>query len=229
MESENNLKPHQQGFWSQPLSILIVDDHPMIRYGIKHLLDGESDMHIIADVSDCEIAGGILRNEVPALLLMDMQLQDGCAHKLVMSIGELGLDTRILVYSAQIEDWQIIDAFRHEVHGYITKNAEPVRLCEAIRVVAEGGSYIDPSIASKVMGHVGRNNERRSPQSRQLTQRESAVLKGVASGKRSREIAAELYITERTVKYHLSSMFSKLRVHNRTEAVTYAFEHGLIK
>lgn len=229
MGEENNFKTHQQGFGSQQLSILIVDDHPIVRYGITRLLEDELDMHIIAAVSDCETAGGILRNEAPVLLLMDMQLQDGCAHNLVMKVGELGLDTRILVYSAQIEDWQIVDALRHEVHGYITKNAEPVNLCEAIRVVAEGGSYIDPSIASKVIGQVGRTNERRSPQSRHLTERESAVLKGIASGKRSREIAVELYITERTVKYHLSSMFSKLRVHNRTEAVTYAFEHGLIK
>ena len=241
MAGENNLKPRQQGFGSQPLSILVVDDHPMIRYGITRLLDGESDMQIIAAVSDCKTAMEILHNQAPVLLLVDMQLRDSCTHRdacayrndcehrLAMSIGELGLDTRILVYSAQIEEWQIMDALRHEVHGYIIKNAEPVRLCEAIRMVAEGGSYLDPSITSKVIGQVGRINERRSPQSRQLTQRESAVLKGVASGKRSREIAAELYITERTVKYHLSSMFSKLRVHNRTEAVTYAFEHGLIK
>lgn len=228
MEGKNNLKPHQQGFGQQQLSVLVVDDHPIVRYGIVHLLNGEADMHVIADLPDCEAAGKILRNEVPVLLLMDMQLQDGCAPKLVMSIGDLGLDTRTLIYSAKIDEWQIIDAFRHEVHGYITKNAEPVRLCEAIRVVAGGGSYIDPSIASKVIGQVGRINERRAPHRRQLTQRESAVLKGVASGKRSREIAAELYITERTVKYHLSSMFTKLRVHNRTEAVSYAFEHGLI-
>jgi DNA-binding NarL/FixJ family response regulator len=229
MDGDNNLKPHSGGYKAQQLSILIVDDHPIVRYGIMRLLESESDIHIIADTSSCKTAREILYNDEPVLLLMDMQLRDNCAHKLVMSTGELGLDTKILVYSAQISDWQITDALRHGVHGYITKNAEPGCLREAIRVVAGGGSYIDPSIASKVIGQVGRMNERRASHSRQLTQRESAVLKGVALGKRSREIADELCITESTVKYHLSSMYNKLRVHNRAEAVGFAFEHGLIK
>jgi DNA-binding NarL/FixJ family response regulator len=229
MEEKNDLKNARQGVESEKLSILVVDDHPIVRYGIKCLLEDEPDMTITADVSSCDTAWGILRNNASVLLLMDMQLHDGCAHNLLMGIDELGLDTRILVYSAQTEEWQIMDAIRHGVHGYITKNAEPGCLCEAARVVGKGGSYIDPSIASKVIGQVGRINERRKSGSRKLTSRESAVLKGIATGKRNREIAAELYITERTVKYHLSSMFHKLRVHNRTEAVTYAFEHGLIK
>ena len=241
MEGGNELNIGRQGVESDKLSILIVDAHPIVRYGITRLLEDEPDMCTIASVSDYATAREILQNMTPVLMLMDMQqgtdcvnrddcaYRDDCANRLAMSVSELGLATRILVYSAQIEDWQVMDALRHEVHGYITKNAEPAHLCEAIRVVAGGGSYIDPLVASKVIGHVGRINERRSSKSRQLTPRESAVLKGVASGKRSREIAAELYITERTVKYHLSSMFSKLRVHNRTEAVTDAFEHGLIK
>ena len=208
---------------------MIVDDHPIVRYGIMHLLEAEPGMHIATDISNCFMAWEILRKNAPNLLLMDVELKDGCAHTLMMKIGEQGIDTRILVYSAQTEDWQILDALRHGAHGYITKNAEPDRLCEAVRMVGEGGFYIDPAIASKVIGQVGRIHERRSPRSRQLTPRESAVLKGIATGKRNQDIAAELYITERTVKYHLSSMFNKLQVQNRTEAVRYAFEHGMIK
>ena len=210
------------------MPVLLVDDHPIVRYGIMRLLEGELNKHVVADNSSCKTAEGILRKHAPVLLLMDMQLRNGCAHTLIMKAMKLCPATRILVYSAQAEDHQIIDALRHGVHGYVTKDAEPDRLCEAISVVGEGGSYIDPSIASKVIGHVGRINERRTLNSRQLTQRESAVLKGIASGKRSRDIAVDLYISERTVKYHLSSIFSKMRVHNRTEAVRYAFERGLI-
>ena len=210
------------------MPVLLVDDHPIVRYGIMRLLEGELNKHVVADNSSCKTAEGILRKHAPVLLLMDMQLRNGCAHTLIMKGIELCPATRILVYSAQVEDHQIIEALRQGVHGYVTKDAEPDRLCEAISVVGEGGSYIDPSIASKVIGHVGRINERRTLNSRQLTQRESAVLKGIASGKRSRDIAVDLYISERTVKYHLSSIFSKMRVHNRTEAVRYAFERGLI-
>lgn len=229
MGEVNNLEPDRRGSDARKLSILIVDEHPIVRFGIMRRLRDEPDLHVIADIPSCKTAGGILRNEMPDLLLMDMHMQGGCAQTLITKIGELGLDTRVLIYSAQTEGSQILDALRQGAHGYITKNAEPDRLCEAIHVVAGGDAYVDPSIASRVIGRLGRTNERRTSHSRQLTRRETAVLKGLATGKRSREIAGELYISESTVKYHLSSIFNKLRVHNRTEAARFAFEHGLIE
>jgi DNA-binding NarL/FixJ family response regulator len=123
----------------------------------------------------------------------------------------------------------VLEAVRCGVHGYITKDAEPERLCEAIRVVAGGDFYLDPAIASKVIAQVGRKHERRARPSRELTPREVAVLYRLAAGMRNSEIASDLFITERTVKYHITSMFNKLQARNRTQAVKIAIQNGLIK
>ncbi len=223
------MKPRKKDPEPASISVLIVDEYPIVRYGVIRLLEGELNKHVVGDTASCKTAEDILRNHASVdLLLIDIQLRRECAHTLITKVIELYPTTRILVYSALTEDHQIIDALRHGAHGYITKDAEPDRLIEAISLVVSGGSYIDPAIASKVIGHVGRINERRTLNSRELTQRESAVLKGIASGKRSQDIAVDLYISERTVKYHLSSIFTKMRVHNRAEAVRYAYERGLL-
>jgi len=211
------------------ITILIVDDNPMVRYGIRRLLEQKTRIQITAESSSCQAAWGILGSNSPCVLLIDIDLKDGCAHKLIARVVKEAPQTRILVYSAQAGDLQIIQALRSGAHGYLTKDAEPDGLLEAIRAIVQSGSYLDPAISSKVIGQLGRAQERRVSRSRHLTQRESAVLQGVALGKRNRDIASDLFITERTVKYHLTSMFAKLRVSNRTEAVKYAFEHGFIK
>lgn len=211
------------------LTVLILDDHPIVRFGITQLLKPIPCMRVVADTASCAAARDRLAKATPDLLLMDMALREGCAHELIMRISEEGLRTRVLVYSAEAHDATVLDAVRCGVHGYITKDAEPERLCEAIRVVAGGGFYLDPAIASKVIGLVGRKQERRTPRSRELTPREVAVLRGLAAGLRNSEIASDLFITERTVKYHITSMFSKLRARNRTQAVKIAIQNGLIK
>jgi DNA-binding NarL/FixJ family response regulator len=212
-----------------PLSVLILDDYPIIRYGIAHLLASRSDMRVVAETGSCAIARERLDTAKPDLLLMDMDLREGCAPALILTIIKANLDTRVLVYSALSHDVHVLEAVRYGAHGYITKNAEPERLCEAIRVVARGGFYLDPAIASKVIAQLGRKHERRAQRSRELTAREVAVLHHLAAGMRNSEIARELFITERTVKYHITSMFSKLRARNRTQAVKIAIQNGLIK
>jgi len=217
------------GHREKAISILIVDDNPMVRYGIRRLLEQKARIEITAEASSCHAAWDILRSKSPCVLLIDIDLKDGCAHKLIAKVGKAAPVTKILVYSAQAGELQIIQALRSGAHGYLTKDAEPDGLLEAIRAIAQSGSYLDPAISSKVIGQLGRVQERRVSRSRHLTQRESAVLQGIALGKRNRDIASDLFITERTVKYHLTSMFAKLRGSNRTEAVKYAFEHGFIK
>ena len=211
------------------LSVLILDDYPIIRYGLARLLASRPDMRVVAETGSCAVAWKQLDTTKPDLLLMDMNLREGCAPGLILSIIEANLATRVLVYSAQSHDAHVLEAVRNGVHGYITKDAEPERLCEAIRVVGDGGVYLDPAVASKVIAQLGRTHERRARRSRELTAREVAVLHRLAAGMRNSEIATELFITERTVKYHITSMFNKLRARNRTQAVKIALENGLIK
>jgi DNA-binding NarL/FixJ family response regulator len=212
-----------------PLSVLILDDHPIIRYGIAHLLTCRPDLCVAGETDSCTDAWKRLDTAQPDLLLMDMELREGCGHTLIQRIIEGNLPTRVLVYSARAHDAQVLEALRCGAHGYITKDAELERLCEAIRVVASGDVYLDPAIASKVIAQMGRKHERRARRSRELTLREVAVLHRLAAGMRNSEIASDLFITERTVKYHITSMFTKLRARNRTQAVKIAIQTGLIK
>lgn len=217
------------GHIEEPISILILDDNPIVRYGVRKLCEQKTDIGMIAEAYSCQTAWNMLESKKPRVLLMDIDMKDGCAQKLIAKVAREAPETKILVYSAQAGELQIIQALRTGAHGYLTKNVEPDGLIDAITAIAHSGSYLDPAISSKVIGQLGRVQERRTSKSRRLTQRETAVLQGIATGKRNRDIATDLFITERTVKYHLSSMFAKLQVRNRTEAVKYAFEHGFIK
>jgi DNA-binding NarL/FixJ family response regulator len=211
------------------LSVLILDDHPIIRYGLVQLLTSLAGMRVVGNTGSCTAARELLDSVKPDLLLLDMELKEGCAQTLIQKIIDENLNTRVLVYSARSHDAHVLDAVRCGAHGYITKDAEPELLCEAIRVVVGGDFYLDPSIASKVIAQVGRKYERRARGGRELTEREVAVLHRLAAGMRNSEIANELFITERTVKYHITSMFTKLQARNRTQAVKIAIQNGLIK
>ena len=211
------------------VSVLIVDENPIVRYGISQLLEQATGLCVIAETCSCDTAWKSLKTKAPRVLLIDVDLKDGCALRLIAKVTKARLQTRILVYSANTGDLQITDALRSGAHGFITKDIQPDELLKAIRTISESGSYLDPAVTSKVIGQLGRKQEKRAVYGRRLTQRESAVLQAIAMGKRSRDIAAELFISERTVKYHLSSMYNKLQVSNRTQAVKYAFKYGLIK
>jgi len=210
------------------IKVLVIDTQPIVRYGICQLVNGQWDMEILAATPDCTTAWEHLGNSRPDVLVVDVQIRDRQAHKLIEKVAEQQLPTRILVYSSQFAELQVLEAIRSGAHGYITKDAEPDRLCDAIRAVAKGGSYLDSSLAGVVIGQLGRKHERRDMNRRQLTQRESVVLQALADGKRNKEIATQMAITERTVKYHITSVFQKMRVRSRTEAVRLAVEKGII-
>ena len=211
------------------LSIFILDEHPIVRYGLVQLLTSRPGLRVVCETGSCTTIYERLDDVKPDLLLLDMELKEGCAQALIQKIIEENLHTRVLVYSARSHNAQVLEAVRCGAHGYITKDAEPERLCEAIRVVTGGDFYLDPAIASKVIAQVGRKHERRARCGRELTARETAVLHCLATGMRNSEIASDLFITERTVKYHITSMFNKLQARNRTQAVKIAIQSGLIK
>lgn len=228
-ESTSGFQPAQPVSGKAPLSVFILHDHPMVRYGIASLLATRTDLRLAGQTRSCASALRALDAEPPDLLLMDVELQDGGAPALILKINESKLRTRTLVYTAQAHESHVLEAMRCGAHGYLTGNASPEQLCEAMLVVAGGEFYIDPAIASKVVASVGRKNERRARVSRELSPREVAVLHRLAAGMRSSEIARDLYITERTVKYHITSLFNKLRSRNRAQAVKIALQNGLIK
>jgi DNA-binding NarL/FixJ family response regulator len=213
---------------NEPVSVLVVDDHPVVRLGVSMMLTSEPGLRVVDEASGCAQAWDMLLRLRPDVILGDLMLEDGNACDLMQKMQAEGIAGQVLVYTAHSGEVQVLETLRAGASGYIIKGSTPQRLIDAIHTVARGDSYLDPAIASQVMGRLGRANERRAPHSRELTQRESTVLNALALGKRNKDIAGELFITERTVKYHINGLFTKLRVSNRTQAVRAAVEQGLV-
>lgn len=211
-----------------PVTVLVVDDHPVVRMGVCMLLAQDSRMRVVGEASSCAQAWDMLHGLRPDIVICDLMLADGDACDLIRKLQVEDLDWQVIVYTAHTGEAKVLEALRAGASGYIVKGSEPERLVDAIRTVGQGGSYLDPAIASQVIGRVGRAQERRSAHSRELTDRESTVLKGLVQGKCNKDIAGELFITERTVKYHVNGLFTKLRVKNRTQAVREAIAQGLV-
>ena len=217
------------GFLSKPVSEAILKNTLRRWFPGANLGDEESGGTAIAD-GDAGAVFRLMQAAGPEQLarLVDLMLEDGTACDLMQKLQAKGLAAQILVYSAHTAEAKVLETLRAGASGYIIKGSSPQRLIDAINTVAKGGSYLDPAIASGVMGRVGRTKERRASHSRELTERETTVLNALVQGKRNKDIAGELFITERTVKYHVNALFTKLRVQNRTQAVTAAIEQGLV-
>lgn len=210
------------------VSVLVVDDHPVVRMGVCMALAPESQLRILGEASSCGQAWDMLLRLRPDIILVDLLLEDANACELMVKMQTEGIAGKILVYTAHAGEAHVREALRAGASGYVIKGSTPERLIDAIHTLARGGSYLDPAVASQVMGRVGRSQERRSSHGRELTEREATVLRALALGKPNKEIARELFITERTVKYHINGLFTKLRVKNRTQAVRAAIDQGLI-
>jgi len=210
------------------VSVLVVDDHPVVRMGVSMLLAPESGIKVVGEASSCAEAWSMLLRLRPDVILGDLMLEDGTACDLMEKMQAKGIGGQLLVYTAHAGEAQVLEVLRAGASGYLIKGSSPQRLIDAIDTVANGDSYLDPAIASRVMGRVGRAKERRSAHSRELTEREATVLNALVMGMRNKDIAGKLFITERTVKYHINGLFTKLRVSNRTQAVRAAVEQGLV-
>jgi DNA-binding NarL/FixJ family response regulator len=226
-------KQNLESTWSMdgenaPVSVLVVDDHPVVRMGLSLLLVPESGLRVVGEASSCAEAWEMLLRLRPDVILGDLMLEDGTACDLMQKMQAEGIAGQVIVYTAHADEAHVVEALRAGASGYIIKGSTPQRLIDAIRTVAHGDSYLDPTIASRVMGRVGRTQERRSSHSRELTKREATVLSSLTQGMCNKDIAQELFITERTVKYHIKGLFTKLRVKNRTQVVRAAIEQGLI-
>ena len=219
---------HSMAVVNPAVSVLVVDDHPVVRMGVSMLLAPEAGLKIVGEASSCAEAWSMLLRLRPDVILGDLMLEDGTACDLMEKMQSKGVGGQVLVYTAHAGEAQVLEVLRAGASGYLIKGSSPQRLVDAIDTVARGDSYLDPAIASRVMGRLGRAKERRAPHSRELTEREVTVLNALVMGKRNRDIAGELFITERTVKYHINGLFTKLRVSNRTQAVRVAVEQGLV-
>ncbi len=208
---------------AEPIRILVADDHPVVRDGLVSMLSTQPDFDVVGEASTGVEVVQRAKLLHPDVVLLDLEMpeMDG-----VEALRQLRIDcpqAQVIVFTAFDTDERIVGAVQAGAQGYLLKGVPRNEIFSAIRVVSRGGSLLQPVIASKLLQHISHP----SPDS--LTEREMEVLQRLAQGKPNKEIAQELTISERTVKFHVSSILGKLNAGNRTEAVTVAAQRGLVK
>jgi DNA-binding NarL/FixJ family response regulator len=207
--------------------ILIVDDHPTLREGLRAILDTQEDFEVVGEAADGEAAVGRAEVLRPDVVLMDLEMPRLDGVEATRRIHERLPGTPVIVLTAFDTDDRIVGAVEAGAQGYLLKGATRDEIFRAIRVAREGGTLLQPAIASKLLRHVNAP-ARRAQGSDTLSPREREVLALLVDGLQNKEIAARLVVSERTVKFHVASILSKLDVPNRAAAVRVAMEQRLV-
>jgi DNA-binding NarL/FixJ family response regulator len=212
-----------------PIRILVVDDHPIVRDGLLAILGTQTDFAVVGEAGTGADAVRLSHTLNPDVVLLDLEMPGMDGVEALQQMRKLCPDVRVIVLTAFDTDERIVGAVRAGAQGYLLKGTPREEIFRAIRVVSKGGSLLEPLVASKLMHHLESGAQQPARPSEELTEREREVLQLLAQGRTNKEIAASLVISERTVKFHVSSILAKLNVGNRTEAVTLAAQQGLVQ
>jgi len=210
------------------IRILIVDDHPVVRYGVKHILDAEADIEVVGDLDGIDGIEGVLARLEPEVVLLDLELGDIQGVDALRELREIAPHLKVIVYTSHDEEEYIIQAAELGVDGYLLKGSPKEELVGAVRSVSDGGSAIESAVAAKLVHHMNKRSARAKLPAISFSKREKQVLELLAGGKTNRDIGTTLFISESTVKFHVHAILSKLDATNRTEAVSMAVQQGVI-
>ena len=205
------------------IRVLIVDDHPVVRDGLKGMLAAQPDFEVVGEVADGLQAVQQAALTRPDVVLMDLRMPNMDGVEATTQIRRGQPTVRVLVLTTYDTDAEILRAIEAGATGYILKDAPREELFRAVRATAQGQSYLSPAVATRLMGQL------RAPAQDALSPRAVDVLTWVAKGASNRQIGQHLHISEATVKSHLLHIFEKLGVNDRTQAVTLAVQKGLIR
>ena len=204
------------------IRVLMVDDHEVVRQGIRNMLEQTNGISVVGEAGDGEAAIEQIQTIHPDVVLMDIEMPKLDGVETVRKLRQLGLDTPVILLSVYAKDEYIFDGLRAGAKGYLMKDIGQAELVQAIKTVHEGGSLLQPVIASRLAERIAID------EASGLSERQHEVLQLVASGMRNQEIADQLFLSIRTVKFHVENVYQKLGVRSRTEAIRVARERGIL-
>ena len=205
-----------------PIRLLIADDHPVVRDGLRGMFAAEAGFEVVGEAADGAEAVARTAAHDPDVVLMDLRMPGTDGVTAIRTLVERGLRARVLVLTTYDTDRDVLAAIDAGATGYLLKDAPRDELFRAVRAAARGETVLSPPIATQLLGRV------REPVPEQLTGREFEIVELIARGATNRDIAARLYISEATVKTHLLHAYAKLGVNDRAAAVAEAFRRGLL-
>ena len=218
---------------SEPTRVVVCDDHPVVRQGLRSFLEAQG-FAVVGEAGDGAEAVKVVAEQHPDVLLTDLVMAGVDGIEAIRRIREAGEPVGILVLTSFGGADQVIPAIRAGADGYLLKDAGPAPLARAIEAVRRGEPMLAPEATAVVMAKLAGGDEPAAPPAptdpaiARLTAREREVLVGLGRGLTNRQLADELYVSEKTVKTHVSNVLAKLRVHDRTQAALYAVRVGLV-
>jgi two-component system, NarL family, response regulator NreC len=204
---------------SEPITIVIADDHAVVRQGLRLLLEAEEDLVVVGEASDVREAQTLLRDTTPDVLVLDLHMGPDLSLSTLSDLRAGSPQTAVVILTMDDDPAFVQPAWAAGAAGYVLKEASRTEVVRAIRTVGRGGRYLDPAIGGWALS---------SAEDEVLSERELEVLRLVALGYTNNEIAKRMYISARTVETHRANLQSKLRLSGRPELVRYALEHGVI-
>ncbi|EJS68195.1 DNA-binding response regulator [Bacillus cereus] len=207
------------------IKLLLVEDHHIVRRGLVFFLKTREEFEIIGEAENGEEALCFVQKEKPNVVLMDVSMPKMDGIEATKRIKEYDETIKILMLSSFSEQDYVLPALEAGVDGYQLKEVQPEQLVASIIAVHQGNTNFHPKVTPALLGRLAVKKEKKNPFS-MLTKREQEVLREIAKGRSNKEIAAELHITEQTVKTHVSNVLAKLEVDDRTQAALYAVKHG---
>jgi two-component system, NarL family, response regulator LiaR len=209
----------------EPITIVLVDDHRIVRKGLQRVLEMYDDMRVIGEAGSGEEALQHIEEWLPDVVVLDMLMPGGLdGAETIRRLRELAPSVKIVVLTSYADDTRVVAALRAGAIGYVRKEADPELLFASIRAATRGQSLLDPAVANVLMHELMREDRRTTG----LTEREQTVLRQLAQGQTNREIAEALSVTEETVKTHVGNILTKLQLAHRTQAAIYAIKKGFI-
>lgn len=222
--------------------IVIIDDHQLFREGVKRILDFEPSFEVVAEGDDGEEALAIVDAHKPDVVIMDINMPNMNGVEATKQLIEANAETKVIILSIHDDENYVTHALKTGASGYLLKEMDADTLIEAVKVVADGGSYLHPKVTHNLVNEFRRlattsgqsaPAQYLQPEIRRplhiLTRRECEVLQMLADGKSNRGIGEALFISEKTVKNHVSNILQKMNVNDRTQAVVVAIKNGWVE